>query len=134
MFNMVTIITIIICHITIVTITITDVIFLIIAAMSTAMITTLPVLLLSFVLEPPTTKTTQSRGPNSRTETGPTGPFASSMWLAEPQRFPATRVYLDPGLWECVSLTLTLRLKMAQKPYIVWSLGPKALIYESLKP
>ena len=29
--------------------------------------------------------------------------------------------YLDP--W---------RMKTAQKPYIVWSLGPKALIYESL--
>ena len=23
---------------------------------------------------------------------------------------------------------------MAQKPYIVWSVGPKALIYESLEP
>ena len=30
--------------------------------------------------------------------------------------------------------TLTLRLKMAQKPYIMWSLGPKALTYESLEP
>ena len=30
--------------------------------------------------------------------------------------------------------TLTLRLKIAQKPYIVWSLGPKALKYESLEP
>ena len=28
----------------------------------------------------------------------------------------------------------TLRLKVAQKPYIVWSLGPKALRYESLEP
>ena len=28
----------------------------------------------------------------------------------------------------------TLRLKIAQKPYIVWSLGPKALNYESLEP
>ena len=26
----------------------------------------------------------------------------------------------------------TLGIKIAQKPYIVWSLGPKALIYESL--
>ena len=31
-------------------------------------------------------------------------------------------------------LGLTLRLKRAQKPYIVWSLGPKALVYESLEP
>ena len=28
----------------------------------------------------------------------------------------------------------TLGSKMAQKPYIVWSLGPKALIYESFDP
>ena len=28
----------------------------------------------------------------------------------------------------------TLRLKIAQNPYIVWSLGPNALKYESLKP
>ena len=27
-----------------------------------------------------------------------------------------------------------LGIKIAQKPYIVWSLGPKALIYESLDP
>ena len=27
----------------------------------------------------------------------------------------------------------TLGIKTAQKPYIVWSLGPKALIYESLE-
>ena len=30
--------------------------------------------------------------------------------------------------------SLTLGIKIAQKPYIVWSLGPKALIYESLDP
>ena len=30
--------------------------------------------------------------------------------------------------------TETLRLKIAQKPYIVWSLGPKASKYESLEP
>ena len=29
---------------------------------------------------------------------------------------------------------VTLRLKIAQKPYIVWSLGSKALKYESLEP
>ena len=29
--------------------------------------------------------------------------------------------------------TLTLRLKIAQKPYMVWSLGPKALKYESFE-
>ena len=29
---------------------------------------------------------------------------------------------------------LTLRLKMAQKPFVMWSLGPKALTYESLEP
>ena len=27
-----------------------------------------------------------------------------------------------------------LGIKIAQTPYIVWSLGPKALIYESLDP
>ena len=31
-----------------------------------------------------------------------------------------------------VSGSLTLGIKTAQKPYIIWSLGPKALIYESL--
>ena len=30
--------------------------------------------------------------------------------------------------------TITLRLKIAKRPYIVWSLGPKALRYESLEP
>ena len=29
---------------------------------------------------------------------------------------------------------LTLRLRIAQKPYMVWSPGPKALQYESLEP
>ena len=29
---------------------------------------------------------------------------------------------------------ITLRLKIAQKPHIVWSLGPIALKYESLEP
>ena len=29
---------------------------------------------------------------------------------------------------------LALGIKRAQKPYIVWSLGPEALIYESLDP
>ena len=28
----------------------------------------------------------------------------------------------------------TLGIKIAQKPYVVWSLGPKALVYESLEP
>ena len=28
----------------------------------------------------------------------------------------------------------TLRLKLAQKPHIVWYLGPKALKYEPLEP
>ena len=32
------------------------------------------------------------------------------------------------------SVTRTLRLKIAQKPYIVWSLGPKAFRYQSLEP
>ena len=32
------------------------------------------------------------------------------------------------------AIYLTLRLKIAQKSYIVWSLGPKALKYESLEP
>ena len=39
--------------------------------------------------------------------------------------------YLDP--WGD-NAGLTLGIKIAQKPYIVWSLGPKALIYESLNP
>ena len=30
--------------------------------------------------------------------------------------------------------TLTLRLQTAQKPYIIWSLGPKAVKYESSEP
>ena len=30
--------------------------------------------------------------------------------------------------------SVTLRLKIAQKLYIVWSLGPKALKYECLEP
>ena len=37
----------------------------------------------------------------------------------------------------CVSspvLTITLRLKIAQKPCMVWSLGPKALEYEFVEP
>ena len=29
---------------------------------------------------------------------------------------------------------ISLRLKIAQKPYVVWSLGPKALKDESLEP
>ena len=33
-----------------------------------------------------------------------------------------------------VWLAVTLRLKIAQKPCIVASLGPKALYYESLEP
>ena len=32
------------------------------------------------------------------------------------------------------TIILTLGIKIVQKPYIVWSLGPKALIYESLDP
>ena len=31
-------------------------------------------------------------------------------------------------------LRFTLRLKIAQKSNIIWSLGPKALKYESLEP
>ena len=37
------------------------------------------------------------------------------------------------GLIELVWI-LSLRIKIAQKPYVVWPLGPKALIYESLDP
>ena len=29
---------------------------------------------------------------------------------------------------------VSLGIKIGQKPYIVWSVGPKALIYESLDP
>ena len=32
------------------------------------------------------------------------------------------------------SVTISLRLKIAQKPFIVCSLGPKASKYESLEP
>ena len=35
---------------------------------------------------------------------------------------------------DCQLIRVPLRLKIAQKPYIVWSLGPKALTYESLEP
>ena len=38
------------------------------------------------------------------------------------------------GRRSSASLEVTLRLKMAQKPYMIWSLGPKALKYESLEP
>ena len=33
-----------------------------------------------------------------------------------------------------LSARLTLGLKLAQKPYIVWPLGPKALDYGFLEP
>ena len=40
-------------------------------------------------------------------------------------------VYAEMGF---VSASPTLRLKIAQKPCIFWSLGPKAIKYESLEP
>ena len=30
--------------------------------------------------------------------------------------------------------SLALRLKIAQKPYVIWSLGPQAFKYEALEP
>ena len=41
-----------------------------------------------------------------------------------------TDYYRDP--FQQNGVLVTLGIKTAQKPYIVWSLGPKALIYESL--
>ena len=38
------------------------------------------------------------------------------------------------GFGGCIILYLSLGIKIAQKPYIVWSLGPKASIHESLDP
>ena len=38
------------------------------------------------------------------------------------------------GYYGCTGRSLSLRLKMAQEPYIIWSLGPKASKYESLEP
>ena len=40
----------------------------------------------------------------------------------------------QPDNSQLQSIFHTLRIKTAQKPYIVWSLGPKALVYESLDP
>ena len=42
-------------------------------------------------------------------------------------------LYVNPKSSTLQDSTLTLRLKMAQKPYVTWSLGPKALKYESLE-
>ena len=36
--------------------------------------------------------------------------------------------------WPKGSMWITLRLKIAPKPFLVWSLGPKALKCESLEP
>ena len=41
-------------------------------------------------------------------------------------------LFVAPALLLILTQTLALRLKLAQKPYIVWPLGPKALTYESL--
>ena len=38
------------------------------------------------------------------------------------------------GTRKLMEQPITLGIKIAQKPYIVWSLAPKALIYESLDP
>ena len=46
-----------------------------------------------------------------------------------------TEILVEPGanLGNWQSWTLTLWLKIAQKPYIVWSLGPKAFKCQSLE-
>ena len=54
-------------------------------------------------------------------------PYLQTVLLMIPT--PILRLTLLGRVW-----ALTLRLKMAQKPYIIWSLGPKALKYESLEP
>ena len=47
---------------------------------------------------------------------------------------------LSPEPWKLQQInsalyrTLSLRLETAQKPHMIWSLGPKALKYESLEP
>ena len=33
-----------------------------------------------------------------------------------------------------VTIALPIGIKIAQTPYVVWSLAPKSLIYESLEP
>ena len=33
-----------------------------------------------------------------------------------------------------IMVHIPLRLKIAQKPYVMWSLGPRSLKYESLEP
>ena len=40
----------------------------------------------------------------------------------------------DSWYWDWNFETSTLRLKLAKKPHIIRSLGPKALKYESLEP
>ena len=50
----------------------------------------------------------------------------------------AAQIYV--GVPSCTNIpdvlcrSITLRLRIAQKPYIVWSLGPKALEHEFLEP
>ena len=42
------------------------------------------------------------------------------------------RIIRVQGVRVRIRVPLTLGIKIAQMPYIVWSLGPKALTYESL--
>ena len=52
----------------------------------------------------------------------------------KPTRFGESCSGCDAGPELRITQTLTLRLKIAEKPYIVWSLGPIALKYGSLEP
>ena len=57
-------------------------------------------------------------------------------FFTETPRSPQNHGMPSPGasLLKARGASLALRLKIAPKPYVVWSLGPKALTYESLEP
>ena len=48
--------------------------------------------------------------------------------------FTDLRPIFQKAFVEDCSLNLTLWLKIDQKPYMIWSLGPKTLKHESLEP
>ena len=61
-------------------------------------------------------------------------PGISKPYMLKQENHPQARGEVAPGALQLRTPTLTLRLKIAQRSYIVWSLGPKALGYESLEP
>ena len=55
--------------------------------------------------------------------------------MPEPSRVPCSGFQRDfKGDLEGLMRFITLGINIAPKFYVVWSLGPKALIYESLEP